>query len=280
MKKLLRTKDILLLTLAGIGDIAEEVKDPMHIWSSSYKSMYGFIPKRYKKSNFAQMVNRNLKTGDIEKIVKDGKTYLRLSSRGTTKIHRDFPIINLTKKWNKRWIIVIFDIEERSKNIRDRFRFKLKSLGFGMLQKSIWITPMSIEKDLKEFVESIGLSKNVYVMEVSGFLFGNPKELVRKVWNLDKLEEEYSDLKNRADSAKQLLIEIRGRENKREAEMTNMASTVNIMANITSRRINYADKKKRETMGEYLRFIANFPAIPKELLPDSLKNYFCKILLP
>jgi hypothetical protein len=52
MRKLLRPKDILLFTLAGIGDIAEEIKDPLRAVSSAYENMYGFIPQRYKRHNF------------------------------------------------------------------------------------------------------------------------------------------------------------------------------------------------------------------------------------
>ena len=158
MGKLLRGRDIFLLTLAGIGDIAQEVKDPLQIVGKSYEAMYGFIPKRYKRSNFSQTVNRSFKTGDIEKIVKNDGIYLRLTSTGKKRVYRDFPILNLTRTWNKHWLIVVFDISEKSKSVRDSLRRKLKSLGFGMLQKSVWISPLSIGQDMREFISSIGLS--------------------------------------------------------------------------------------------------------------------------
>src|SRR3989344_1609806 len=117
MGKLLRARDIFLLTLAGIGDIAQEIKDPMQIMGKSYENMYGFIPRRYKRNNFFQTVNRSFRTHDIEKIVKNDKIYLRLTSSGKKRLDRDFPILNLTKKWNRRWLIVVFDISEKSKSI-------------------------------------------------------------------------------------------------------------------------------------------------------------------
>lgn len=259
MGKLLRSKDILLLILAGIGDLAEEVKDPLHLVSSSYKSMYGFVPRRYKKSNFLQTVARNLKTHDIEKIVKDGKVYLRLTSIGKKKVYRDFPILSLTRKWNKHWVIVVFDIEEKTKVIRNRFRSKLKSLGFGMLQKSIWMNPLDIGEDMQEVIYSIGLSKNAYVMKVSGFIFGDPKELVKKIWHLEKLEEEHIRLKNRLDTVNQLIKEWNDRIKKSEAK-------------VRSKYIYDLAKKKREAMKEYLEFMVQFPPLPKGLLPISLRD--------
>lgn len=261
MKKLLKPKDILLLGLAGVGDILEEVRDPLSLGASVYKNVYGFIPRSYTRNNFLQMVNRSLKTGDIEKVVKDGKVYLRLTSAGKNKVKRDFPIVNLTKKWNKHWVIVIFDIEEKSKGVRERLRNKLKSLGFGMLQKSIWISPLAIGEDMKEVIESIGLSKDAFVMEVSGFLFGDPKELVRRIWYLDKLEEEYVELKNRIDTVNQLVEKVSDRGNKREAKFRN-------------RYIYELSRKKREEMRSSLEFMVNFPALPRELLPKSLVNVY------
>lgn len=263
MRKLLKPKDILLLTLAGAVDLFEEAKDPMHLVSSAYESMYGFIPGRYKKHNFLQVVSRTLRTGDIEKIVKDGKVYLRLTSSGKSKTKRDFPITNLTKSWNKRWVLVIFDISEKSKSVRERLRSKLKSLGFGMLQKSIWISPLPIGKDMKEVIEATGLSKDAFVMEVSGFLFGDPKELVRKVWQLDKWEEEYIKIRNKLDTVNQLHEKISDRMKKREGELWERKSYD-----------YYIDRNRRKIMRIYLEFLVNFPPLPSELLHGSLQNVF------
>lgn len=263
MRKLLKPKDILFLTLAGAIDLFEEAKDPLHLMSSAYENMYGFIPDRYKKHNFFQVVSRTLRTGDIEKVVKNGKVYLRLTSAGKDKTIKDFPITNFTKSWNRRWVIVIFDISEKSRSVRERLRSKLKSLGFGMLQKSIWISPLPIGKDMKEVIESIGLSKDAFVIEVAGFLFGNPKELVRKVWQLDEWEEEYIEIKNKLDTVNQLHENISDRIKKREGKLRKRKSYDYDIA-----------RKKRKIMRGYLEFVVNFPALPSELLPKSLKNIF------
>lgn len=292
MAKLLRVRDILLLTLAGIRDVAQELKDPMQIMSKSYEAMYGFIPKRYKRSNFLQVVNRGFKTGNIEKIVKGDKIYLRLTSAGQKRLYRDFPVLNLTKKWDKRWLIVVFDISEKSKSVRNNFRGKLKSLGFGMLQESVWISPLAIGEDMREFVSSIGLSENVFVMDISGFVLGNPKQLVRNIWNLDKLEENFLSLKTKINNLNQLIKTESDRINRNEAKRVkasrnkekenvnrdNNRDNINKdnvdKDNINKDYINELLRKKRELMKRNLEFLVNFPALPHELLPQSLQNVF------
>lgn len=259
MGKLLRARDILLLTLAGIGDVAEEVRDPLSLMGSAYKSMYGFVPRRYKRHNFLQLVNRNLKTGNIEKIIKDGKAYLRLTSAGKGNIVRDFPILNLTKKWNRKWVIIVFDIEEKSKSVRNNLRNKLKSLGFGMLQESVWISPLSIGKDLREFIHSVGLSQNVFVMDVSGFILGDPKQLARSIWNLDELENEYVGIEKKVNYLNQLIKYESDRINKSEG-------------GVRKDKIYELLRKKRIRARKKLEFVAYFPPLPKELLPNTLRN--------
>jgi phenylacetic acid degradation operon negative regulatory protein len=197
MKKLLTTKDLLLLTVAGAGDIFDEARDPLCTISKVYEAMYGFVPRRYKRHNFMQMVYRALKTGDIEQVVKDGQKYLRLTSAGKARIKRDFPLKRLLKRWNKQWIIVLFDVEEHARKVRDLFRAKLKSLGFGMLQRSVWITPLPIGKDMVEFIESNNLSDHAFVLEISHVVLGDPRALARKVWHLDKLENKLLEIESK-----------------------------------------------------------------------------------
>ena len=265
MRKLLRVRDILLLTLAGIGDIAEEIRDPMQIMSKSYENMYGFIPNRYKRNNFFQAVNRGFKTGDIEKIVKNDKIYLRLTSTGKKRLYRDFPILNLTRKWDRRWLIVVFDISEKSKSIRNSLRNKLKNIGFGMLQEAVWISPLSIGEDIREFIDSIGLSEQVFIMEISGFVLGDPKQLAYRVWNLDRLEKEYLNFVDEIKYLNQLIKNESDRIDKSEAK-------------IGKDKLYDLLRKKREAAKENLEFLVNFPALPRELLPPSLQNIFSIIL--
>jgi phenylacetic acid degradation operon negative regulatory protein len=200
------------------------------------------------------MVGRSLKTGDIEKVIKDGKVYLRLTSSGKEKIHREFPISNFTQKWNKKWIVIIFDIAEKSRKMRDKLRTKVQSIGFGMLQESVWISPLPIGEDIKEMIEQIGLKKNVFVMEVSGLIFGNPMELANKIWNLDGCGEELLSIREKLNKINQLIGNYNDREQKREAKLYKLK------------------EKKRGLMKNYLEILIRFPALPQELLPKSLRS--------
>lgn len=194
MKKLLRPKDVLLLGLAGALDIFEEVKHPLGISAMGAKAIYGWVPEKFQKKNFYRVVDRGLRTGEIEKTIKNGEVFLKLTSAGKEKITREFPLFSKENKWDKRWRVVIFDIKEIDRSKRGLLRDKLRTLGFGMLQESVWITPHDFAKDLREFIESLGLAQNAYVLEVSSFLAGDKLVLLNKIFQLDKLNTRYEQL--------------------------------------------------------------------------------------
>ena len=252
MRKLLRPQDMLLLGLANVLDLFEEARDPLGIAAKSYKNTYGWIPRQYKRNNFNHLVWRSLKTGYIEKVIKDGMPYLRLTSTGKNRIERDFPLLAIQRgKWDKKWRIVIFDIEETSKQIRERLRRKLKELGFGMLQESVFISPYDIAKDFAEFIEEQGLSDSAYVLEVSNIVIGDMKSLTNRVWDLVELDKKYNqilqrieenDLTTDSDRIKQL---NRGGDNKKIKDLAS------------------------KTWREYLEVVLKDPFLPKELLPEG-----------
>ena len=261
MKKLLRTRDILLLGLSGGLDLFEEIRDPLQLVGKSYENMYGWIPRQYKRHNFMHLVWRSIKTGYIEKIEKEGEVFIRLTSRGNNKVVRDFPLISFqNRKWDKKWRVVIFDIEEASKQARERFRSKLKELGFGMLQESVFISPYDIAQDFTEFIDAQHLNESAYLLEVSSIAVGDIKTLVNRIWHLDEINDSYKEIIEKIKDS-HLIIDS-GRLNK----------------------LNKNESKKvKETMMEikkaYVEVALGDPFLPKELLPSDWLGYKAKKLI-
>lgn len=253
---------MLLLGLANVLDIAEEIRDPFGIGAKSYENMYGWIPSRYKRNNFSQLVWRNLRTGYIEKILKDGKPYFRLTSSGKNKITRDFPLLKLhQRKWDRKWRIVIFDIEEVNRQTRERFRHKLKELGFGMLQESVFISPYDIARDFAEFIESQGLKESSYVLEVSNIVLGDIRLLVNKVWGLAKINNEYESIIQKIEENN--LISNSDRINKLNNDMD--GEKIKDIAKVI--------------WNKYLEIVLEDPFLPKDLLPLDWEGERVRIMV-
>jgi phenylacetic acid degradation operon negative regulatory protein len=89
---------------------------------------------------------------------------------------------------------VVFDIPQKKARLRDVLRKKLKELGFGMLQESIWISPHDFVDDLREFLEASGLSEMVFVLEAKNIAGIPNKEIAVQIFHLDEVNEAYENL--------------------------------------------------------------------------------------
>ena len=50
------------------------------------------------------------------------------------------------RKWDQKWRVIMFDIWERRRNVRDELRQTLKEFGFVKVQDSAWAYPYPCEK--------------------------------------------------------------------------------------------------------------------------------------
>jgi len=57
--------------------------------------------------------------------------------------------------------MVIFDIPERKRTLRDILRENLQILGFKYLQKSIWVCPYDVLEEVQNLIAKYELEKYV-----------------------------------------------------------------------------------------------------------------------
>lgn len=245
MRKLLKTSDWLLLGIGGLLDVLQEIKDPLNLISNYYSSFYGYVPSRFQKQNFYRTIWRSLKTGNIEKTIEKGQVFLKLTPAGYKRIERKFPLLKFqNKRWDRKWRLVIFDIEETSRSVRDLFRMKLKELGFAQLQKSVWITPHDVLADFKDFIEAKKLKENVILIETELLHVRDPKLIAEKLWSISKINERYINVYNE-------LIQLRNNNKEYYKKYGD--------------RRQFLNQLKTKIVDLYLRD----PYLPKELLPSD-----------
>ena len=195
MGRLLRIQDRILLVLADIGDLFEMARDPGGILGNYYQIVYGWVPYRYRKSNFKDRIRRMLKVGYIEKIVKNGQPYLRLTSQGKKRIIRDFPLLALReKKWSGIGTLVSFDIKEVERVVRAKLRRLLLNGGAGQVQLSVYLFAYDLRVEVMEMIEALGLEESVKVFPVTFDCIKDKEAFARRVWRLDRLEEAYQKI--------------------------------------------------------------------------------------
>ncbi len=116
-----------------------------------------------KKASLSQALKRLRENGLVD-LVDNEKLILRLTDRGRekavlAKIKFD------SQKWDGKWRLVIFDIPEKKRSVRDLLRSKLKQWDFVYLQQSVWVSKKDCTEVLRNFIKSVGIEDWVMVIE-------------------------------------------------------------------------------------------------------------------
>lgn len=126
--------------------------------------------KKLKRKKSTNLFNYLKKRGLLE-IKREGHDIcIALTQEGRKRAGKyqiDDLEIGIPKKWDKKWRVVIFDIPNNSRLIRDVFRRKLKEFGFYPLQQSIWVYPYPCTNEINFLREFFGLNKKqLQILEV------------------------------------------------------------------------------------------------------------------
>ena len=108
-------------------------------------------PKPRLNRRMSQAINRLRERGFIERVDTGEGAALRLTPEGVRyaetieEEERQYEI-KKPKRWDNKWRIVIFDIWERRRSVRDRLRTLLQRNGFVKIQNSVWVFPYDCEE--------------------------------------------------------------------------------------------------------------------------------------
>lgn len=127
-----------------------------HIYAKGYD-------RPLKKSEFAQALKRLRERGLIEQdLINENKIIFKLTGLGKDALGaREVNELD----WDGIWRVVIFDIPEDKRRIRDQFRRKLKHWGFKNWQQSVWATKNDVTDKLRSLIEELGIGQWVTVLE-------------------------------------------------------------------------------------------------------------------
>lgn len=105
--------------------------------------------------HFYNLIYRLRQGGYVENKINARRLSLRITPAGRELLSIKEP------KRDGVWRIVIFDIKEKHRGVRDFLRGKLKQLNFKKWQNSIWVSPYALSKEVEdEFKE---LSQKYFV---------------------------------------------------------------------------------------------------------------------
>lgn len=183
------------------------------LWGQSYrvgsgrKSLFRALidSGEFVKSIKKEYIQRGLHHASERKFLTQEENQWKLAEFGRRRLEEILPQYHSHRPWNGKIYLITYDIPEKRKRDRDLLREYLKRIGCGMFQASVWLTLYDPKKLLIDFVAEKKLAGSIVVSDIGKD--GNIgqisiKELVRKVYQLDKLNEQYRKFLERTGSEK------------------------------------------------------------------------------
>lgn len=118
--------------------------------------------RKESRKNFSRLIYSLKKRGLIKIDNLKNRKAIILTSKGTTKALKiKYKMLKKKKRKDGKWQMLIFDIPEKKRYLRDLLREHLYLLGYCMLQKSIWVSPYDVFKETEELLRRYALDSYV-----------------------------------------------------------------------------------------------------------------------
>ncbi len=157
-----KTKDItitILKIVAAVGFIPIAIAAPNAIQALK-------IFDSRKKSYIKTKIDSLIKKGYFAVSMNDDKKFIYLTDRGRIALIKYQLVQHTRKRWDGKWRVVIFDVFERRRKVRELLRRELEEFGFKHLQDSVWVTPHECEEYIELLKTDLFLRKAVLYLLV------------------------------------------------------------------------------------------------------------------
>ena len=146
-------KKVLLLLYGGLAlGLTRSPKQYFRVLRSLSKEWRAIDRDAINKAIHALYQSKLVSTRDN----RDGTMTLVLSQQGKElALTYDLDRIAIAQPsiWDKKWRVVMFDVPESQKKVRDTLRMHFKDMGFYEFQKSVFVHPYPCRDEIEFIVE-------------------------------------------------------------------------------------------------------------------------------
>ncbi|MEK7125969.1 MAG: hypothetical protein AAB517_00675 [Patescibacteria group bacterium] len=180
---------IILGTLAVTGVLATALVAPNAVRLFEYLNPISRRNTIRFNQRIMQALLRLERNGLIHITGEGRKREIHLTVQGEDKINALYAgayVIPLPVLWDGKWRVVMFDVPEKRKKIRDTLRMLLRSAGFIHFQDSAWIQPYPCDELVTLLRSHLGSGKGEIRYLIASFA-DESDYTFRKHFNLDSI---------------------------------------------------------------------------------------------
>lgn len=118
---------------------------------------------KYNTWRLKQLIKRL----NAQKVVEIKEGEVKITKKGRQKLLKyDLEKMELKKRIDGKWRLIIYDISNLKKSQREIFRSTLKRLNFLPLQKSVYLTPYVCDDEIEFLRQTFDIGNDVILLKV------------------------------------------------------------------------------------------------------------------
>lgn len=149
------------LALAGIAGLTLAAPNTLRLLKHIDNN---WILKRDPVRRLREVAHRLKRKRFVEWVNEDGKTRMRINAAGKRYLENlivSGQPLQKPKRWDGKWRLVIFDIPEKRRGIRNKVRETVSGFGFARLQDSVWVYPYDCEEVIALLKNDLRVSRDM-----------------------------------------------------------------------------------------------------------------------
>lgn len=140
-------------------------------------------------------ISRMSKQGWVQSEKRGNRSYYSLTEQGQARMEEASKRIYKSEstKWDGYWRMLVYNIPENKRGLRDELRKELVWSGFGNLSNSCWITPNPLDEQIHRLVDKYDIKDYITYFKSTYEGMSTPQSLVDKCWDLEDVNQKYSE---------------------------------------------------------------------------------------
>lgn len=161
------------------------------IWMGSLIKL--LEPFHHNEQSVRSAISRMSKQGWVVSRKETNKSYYSLTERGKKRMEEAAGRIYRIEpeKWDGTWRMLLYNIPEEKRQIRDELRKELIWSGFGLLSNGVWITPNNLKEQIYDIIDKYEIKEFVYFFEAENEGFQANQQIIRSCWDIDHINNLY-----------------------------------------------------------------------------------------
>ncbi len=156
-----------VLVLGSVTSAALIAPNGLQLLDKPLQKFIASLDEKERKRKIAEALAYLRYRGLVQDDYQHG---LRLTKKAEHRLQQqevEAICITPAKRWDGVWRIVFFDIPEPMKTKRDQFAARLKHLGFGVLQRSVFICPHPCRDEVVQLARYYAVDQYTTYIETS-----------------------------------------------------------------------------------------------------------------